>query len=68
MHVAAPIMDNNNDGEPRQLLGVPTVAKPISTIKPFIERSQRKILQRSFWVLLISLLIELVSHGGSVVH
>ena len=57
MHVAAPIMDNNNDGKPRQLLGVLTVAKPISTIKPFIERSQKKILQRSFWVLLISLLI-----------
>src|SRR5574343_322716 len=38
MHVAAPIMDNNNDGKPRQLLGVLTVGKPISTIKPFIER------------------------------
>ncbi|WMW80730.1 two-component system sensor histidine kinase CreC [Undibacterium cyanobacteriorum] len=57
MHVAAPIMDNNNDGKPRRLLGVLTVAKPISTIKPFIERSQKKILQRSFWALLVSLLI-----------
>ncbi|WP_338847371.1 two-component system sensor histidine kinase CreC [Massilia sp. W12] len=57
MHVAAPIMDNSSDGKPQRLLGVLTIAKPISTIKPFIERSQKKILQRSFWVLLISLLI-----------
>ena len=57
MHVAAPIMDNNNDGKPRRLLGVLTVAKPISTIKPFVERSQKKILQRSFWILMASLLI-----------
>ncbi len=34
-----------------------TVAKPISTITPFIERSQRKILKRSGWLLLASLLI-----------
>lgn len=57
MHVAAPIMDNNNDGKPRRLFGVLTVAKPISTIKPFVERSQKKILQRSFWILMASLLI-----------
>jgi two-component system sensor histidine kinase CreC len=57
MHVAAPIFDNNNDGKPRKIIGVLTVAKPISTIRPFIERSQRKILQRSVWLLVASLLI-----------
>ncbi|MFZ6815104.1 two-component system sensor histidine kinase CreC [Undibacterium sp. Rencai35W] len=53
MHVAAPILD---DG---RIIGALTVAKPISTITPFIERSQRKILRRSGWLLLGSLLIGL---------
>ncbi|MFZ6655231.1 two-component system sensor histidine kinase CreC [Undibacterium sp. TJN19] len=51
MHVAAPIQHQG------QIIGSLTVAKAISTISPFIERSQRKILQRSFWLLLGSLLI-----------
>jgi len=57
MHVAAPILDNNNDGKARQIIGVLTVAKATSTIRPFIERSQKKILQRGFWLLLASLII-----------
>ena len=57
MHVAAPILDNNQDGQARKILGVLTVAKATSAIRPFIERSQKKILQRSFWLLLASLLI-----------
>lgn len=51
MHVAAPIRDGN------KIIGVLTVAKPISTVQPFVERSQRKILQRGAWLLLLSLLI-----------
>lgn len=57
MHVAAPILDNNNDGKARKIIGVLTVAKATSTIRPFIERSQKKILQRGFWLLLASLAI-----------
>lgn len=51
MHVAAPIMDQG------KIIGALTVAKPIATIAPFIERSQQKILHRSGWLLLASLLI-----------
>lgn len=51
MHVAAPIMDNG------RIIGALTVSKAISTITPFIERSQRKILRRSAWLLLGSLAI-----------
>ncbi len=39
MHVAAPIRDGD------KTIGVLTVAKPNVTMAPFIERSQRKILQ-----------------------
>ncbi|MEN9865371.1 MAG: hypothetical protein RL748_961 [Pseudomonadota bacterium] len=53
MHVAAPI----KDGE--RIIGVLTVAKPILTVQSFVERSQRKIMQRGFWLLLLSLLIGL---------
>jgi two-component system sensor histidine kinase CreC len=51
MYVAAPIMDRDN------IIGVLTVAKPIATIIPFIERSQAKILRRSGWLLLAALII-----------
>lgn len=51
MHVAAPIMDQG------KIIGVLTVAKPIATIAPFIERSQQKILHRSGWLLFAALLI-----------
>ena len=51
MHVAAPIMDG-----PR-IIGVLTVAKPNSAVQPFVERSQRVILQRGALLLALSLLI-----------
>lgn len=51
MHVAAPIMDGS------KIIGVLSVAKPVSTVEPFVRRSQRKILQRGTVLLSISLLI-----------
>jgi two-component system sensor histidine kinase CreC len=53
MHVAAPIMD----GE--RIIGVLTVAKPLSSVQAFVDRSQRKILQRGTVLLVLSLLIGL---------
>ncbi len=51
MHVAAPIL---NQGK---IIGVLTVAKPISTVQPFVERSQKIILERGALLLALSLLI-----------
>ncbi len=51
MYVAAPIL---NQGK---LAGVLTVAKPNSTVQPFIERSKEKILRRSGWPLVAALLV-----------
>lgn len=51
MHVAAPVKDGS------RIIGVLTVAKPIATISPFIERSQQKILKKSGLLLLAALLI-----------
>ena len=53
MHVAAPIRDGND------VIGVLTVAKPNASVQAFVERSQRKILQRGAVLLLLSLLIGL---------
>lgn len=53
MHVAAPIKDGAD------IIGVLTVAKPIATVQPFVERSQGKILRRSAVLLAGSLLIGL---------
>lgn len=62
MHVAAPIKDGDN------IIGVLTVAKPIATVQPFVERSQKKILRRSAILLAGSLMIGLgfafwLTHG-----
>jgi two-component system sensor histidine kinase CreC len=51
MHVAAPIRDGD------RIIGVLTVAKPNSTVQPFVERSQRIILQRGALLVFLSLLI-----------
>jgi two-component system sensor histidine kinase CreC len=51
MHVAAPILD----GE--RIIGVLTIAKPNATVQPFVERSQKVILQRGALLLALSLLI-----------
>lgn len=53
MHVAAPIRDGSD------VIGVLTVAKPNASVQAFVERSQRKILQRGAVLLLLSLLIGL---------
>ncbi len=51
MHVAAPIRDGG------RIIGVLTVAKPISTVQPFVARSQRIILERGALLLVLSLAI-----------
>lgn len=51
MYVAAPV----RDGE--RIIGALTVAKPISGVKAFIERSQRKLLQWAALLLGLSLLV-----------
>ena len=55
MHVAAPIRDGS------KIIGVLTVAKPNSTVQPFIERGQRAIVQGGVVLLVLSLLI-----GGAI--
>jgi two-component system, OmpR family, sensor histidine kinase CreC len=52
MYVAAPVR-----GAGGELLGVLTVAKAQSTVAPFIERAERKILVAGGWLLGLSLLI-----------
>ncbi|WP_349781697.1 two-component system sensor histidine kinase CreC [Xanthomonas arboricola] len=54
MHVAAPIYAPN---DPAKLIGVLTLAQPNRSIDPFIEASQRNILQRGAWLIGISALI-----------
>lgn len=51
MHVAAPVLDGD------KIIGVLTVAKPNSTVQPFVERSQKVILHRGALLLALSLLI-----------
>jgi len=53
LYVAAPIRDGD------RIIGVLTVAKPLSSIQVFVDRSQRKILQRGTVLLIVSLLIGL---------
>lgn len=54
MHVAAPIYAPNDASK---LIGVLTLAQPNRSIDPFIEASQRNILQRGAWLIGISALI-----------
>jgi two-component system sensor histidine kinase CreC len=51
MHVAAPV----RDGE--RIIGVLTVAKPFSTVQPFVKRSQANVMQGGALVMGLSLLI-----------
>jgi two-component system sensor histidine kinase CreC len=55
MYVAAPVRDGGKDSN--RIIGVLTVAKPISSVQAFIERSQRKILNWGALLLGLSLLI-----------
>jgi two-component system, OmpR family, sensor histidine kinase CreC len=57
MHVAAPIY---SDKDHQRITGVLTVAKPISTIQSFIDRSERKILINGLWWLLLSAAVGVV--------
>jgi two-component system, OmpR family, sensor histidine kinase CreC len=50
-YVAAPIVHNN------ERIGVLTLSKNASTVAPFIERSERKILVSGAWLIGLSLLI-----------
>ncbi|MFO1340824.1 MAG: two-component system sensor histidine kinase CreC [Burkholderiaceae bacterium] len=52
MYVAAPVR-----GAKGELLGVLTVAKAQSTVAPFVERAERKILVAGAWLLGLSLAI-----------
>ena len=68
MYVAAPVRDNGS------LIGVLTVAKPISSVQAFVERSQRKMLNWGALLLGLSVLIgaaiswRLVQRVGSLMR
>lgn len=51
MHVAAPILDSGH------VVGVLTVAKPNSTVQPFVARSEKMIRERGFLLLAFAALI-----------
>jgi len=51
MHVAAPILDGS------RIVGVLTVAKPYSTVQPFVERSEKLIRESGFVLLSFAALI-----------
>ena len=50
-HVAAPIVRDN------RTIGVLTLAKATSTVAPFVERAERKILAGGAWLLALSLAV-----------
>jgi two-component system sensor histidine kinase CreC len=54
MHVAAPIRDG------QRIVGVLTVSKPTVTLRPYIERSQQRILAWSGWLLGLTLVLGLL--------
>ncbi len=51
MHVAAPVMQG------QQIIGVPTVAKPMRSVAKFVERAQQEILVKGLWLLGLSLVV-----------
>jgi two-component system sensor histidine kinase CreC len=51
MYVAAPVQHDD------QIIGVLTVAKPVSTIQAFIDRAERKILLNGLLLLVLSLAV-----------
>lgn len=60
MYVAAPVRRGGD------VIGVLTVAKPVATVQPFIDRAERKILVAGAWLLGLSLLIGVVVTGWLV--
>ncbi|WP_438282892.1 two-component system sensor histidine kinase CreC [Pseudomonas alabamensis] len=51
MHVAAPILDEG------RIIGVVTVAKPNSSLQPYIDRSERRLLTLGLGVIVMGLLV-----------
>ena len=51
MHVAAPILD---DGK---IIGVVTVAKPNSSLQPYIDRAERRLLNLALGLIVLGLLV-----------
>jgi len=60
LYVAAPVKDGD------RVLGVLTVAKPVSTVQPFVDRAERKILLSGAWLLGLSLVIGVLVTGWVV--
>ncbi|PJK13736.1 two-component system sensor histidine kinase CreC [Lysobacteraceae bacterium NML120232] len=54
MHVAAPVLDEG------RIIGVLTVSKPNRTVAPFIERSQKKVLNAGIALLVVALVTGVV--------
>ncbi|MED5620419.1 two-component system sensor histidine kinase CreC [Ideonella sp. BN130291] len=61
MHVAAPIKSPHG-----RIIGVLTVAKPLRTVQPFVERAERKILLSGVWLLGLSLVVGVAVTGWLV--
>jgi two-component system sensor histidine kinase CreC len=60
MYVAAPVK------QAERIVGVLTVAKPMSTVQQFIHRAERDILVKGFWLLGASLVIGVAVTGWIV--
>lgn len=60
MYVAAPVLAAG------QVIGVLTVAKPMSTVHPFVDRAEQQILWRGAWLLGLSLLVGVLVTGWLV--
>jgi two-component system sensor histidine kinase CreC len=60
MYVAAPVRQGNH------IIGVLTVAKPMSTVQKFIDRAERDILISGLWLLGLSLAVGVVVTGWIV--
>lgn len=60
MYVAAPV---RQDG---RVLGVLTVAKPVSSVQKFVDRAQREILVKGLWLLGLSLTVGVLVTGWIV--
>jgi two-component system sensor histidine kinase CreC len=58
MHVAAPIFDPIDR---QRLIGVLTLSQPNRSIEPFIRASQRNILERGAWLVVIAALIGILA-------
>jgi two-component system sensor histidine kinase CreC len=60
MYVAAPVRDG------ARVIGVVTVAKPLSTVQPVIDRAQRRIFVASLWLLGLSAAVGVLVTGWMV--